>query len=325
MNIKEKIKEKPYWDTSELEYYERGYRKLLGIPGRVLQGREVTSLSSYPLFVLKELLSIHYKELDIVEKITNTSLPKITSEIESIITFKNEEVIDENIFNLLVDKANKLKLDIDNSNNKVLNFTTTSNNIFNLINDINNHIGNFNNTNKAEIKNKLNTLINNTNTFYTYLTGISSNFDTFFSNIIEVEDSLVQINNNINNNELFKNEINKIIKNNTDNIKTNEFENRWNVYNSTLSNTISVLNNNYSVLMVNILVLDEKISNAQTAINNNTTNAPEDTLPKVIELNEFLITFEIEVIKYVNSVNESETELVAYLNEIIQLKSDIIG
>ena len=325
MNIKEKIKEKPYWDTSELEYYERGYRKLLGIPGRVLQGREVTSLSSYPLFVLKELLSIHYKELDIVEKITNTSLPKITSEIESIITFKNEEVIDENIFNLLVDKANKLKLDIDNSNNKVLNFTTTSNNIFNLINDINNHIGNFNNTNKAEIKNKLNTLINNTNTFYTYLTGISSNFDTFFSNIIEVEDSLVQINNNINNNELFKNEINKIIKNNTDNIKTNEFENRWNVYNSTLSNTISVLNNKYSVLMVNIPVLDEKISNAQTAINNNTTNAPEDTLPKVIELNEFLITFEIEVIKYVNSVNESETELVAYLNEIIQLKSDIIG
>lgn len=327
MDIKEKIKEKPYWDTSEYEYYTKGYRKLLGIPGRVLQGREVSSLSVYPLYMLKDLLSIHYKDLDIIEKISNLSLPKITSENISIINFQTGEVIDENVFTQLVDKANLLKTKIDDSRAKTLLFIGKTDEIDAVVLEARNFIDNFKNTFKAEIENKINVFKGDMNNFFNYISSIS-NPATINNLFVDVLESEVIINNtkaNITKNEVFISELNKIVKNFSNENKLNTFNIKWTTAKPIIINKKSQLDTKYDTIVVNIGVLDGKINNAKIAIENNVTNAPEDTLPEVIELYQFFTQFSNEANLYIDEVTEIDNELVELTNEINSLKTSITG
>lgn len=327
MDIKEKIKEKPYWDTSEYEYYTKGYRKLLGIPGRVLQGREVSSLSVYPLYMLKDLLSIHYKDLDIIEKISNLSLPKITSENISIINFQTSEVIDENVFTQLVDKANLLKTKIDDSRAKTLLFIGKTDEIDAIVLEARNFIDNFKNIFKSEIENKINVFKGDMNNFFNYISSIS-NPATINNLFVDVLESEVIINNtkaNITKNEVFISELNKIVKNFSNENKLNTFNIKWTTDKARILNKKTELDTKYDTIVVNIGILDGKINNARIAIENNVTNVPEDTLPEVIELYQFFIQFSNEANLYIDEVTEIDNELVELTNEINSLKTSITG
>lgn len=327
MDIKEKIKEKPYWDTSEYEYYTKGYRKLLGIPGRVLQGREVSSLSVYPLYMLKDLLSIHYKDLDIIEKISNLSLPKITSENVSIINFQTGEVIDENVFTQLVDKANLLKTKIDDSRAKTLLFIGKTDEIDAVVLEARNFIDNFKNTFKAEIENKINVFKGDMNSFFNYISSISNpaTVNNLFVNVLESEVIINNTKSNITKNEVFISELNKIVKNFTNENKLNGFNIKWTTAKPIIINKKSQLDTKYDTIVINIGVLEGKINNARIAIENNVTNAPEDTLQEVIELYQFFIQFSNEANLYIDEVTEIDNELVELINEINSLKTSITG
>ena len=87
MSIDEKIKELPYNSTADVEYYTKGYRGIVGVPGRVVQARELTALSLYPIYALRDITDNLFAEgiLSGMEesdeaKIENGSVVGITTE-----------------------------------------------------------------------------------------------------------------------------------------------------------------------------------------------------------------------------------------------------
>ena len=189
MSISEKLKIKPYYDTSEYEYYEKGYKKLLGIPGRVLQGREITALSSFPLFILKDLLDTEFRNLQVIQKINYNFINKIISENQTLISFDNPIIVNENTLTVLEEKYIELK-DL-----LVSNHTEEQDlpNIKIYINDKNNEckdfINNFNNKYKPIILAKLSSLSNDINSYYNFvrsLETVPANLD----NLLNIPDNV---------------------------------------------------------------------------------------------------------------------------------------
>lgn len=87
MSINEKIKELPYNSTADVEYYTKGYKGIVGVPGRVVQARELTALSLYPIYALRDITDNLFAEgiLSGMEesdeaKIENGSVVGITTE-----------------------------------------------------------------------------------------------------------------------------------------------------------------------------------------------------------------------------------------------------
>lgn len=62
MKILDKLRGDPHNFVADYEYFKKGYRALVGVPGRVLQARELSALSMYPLFSLNELASEVFNE-----------------------------------------------------------------------------------------------------------------------------------------------------------------------------------------------------------------------------------------------------------------------
>lgn len=89
MQITETLRNNPYNFTADTEYYDKGYRALVGVPGRVLQAKELTSLSMYPIYALNDCASEVFSEgiiqgFDISNdaKISNGSIFGLTTESE---------------------------------------------------------------------------------------------------------------------------------------------------------------------------------------------------------------------------------------------------
>ena len=103
MSIDEKIKELPYNSTADVEYYTKGYRGIVGVPGRVVQARELTSLSLYPIYALRDITDNLFAEgiLSGMEesdeaKIENGSVVGITTEsITDLSKLKVYEISDD--------------------------------------------------------------------------------------------------------------------------------------------------------------------------------------------------------------------------------------
>lgn len=62
MKITEKLRQEPYNYTADIEYYKKGYRGLIGVPGRVLQAKELSSLSMYPIYAMNDIASAIFSE-----------------------------------------------------------------------------------------------------------------------------------------------------------------------------------------------------------------------------------------------------------------------
>lgn len=58
----ETLRKDPYNFSADKEYYDKGYRAVIGVPGRVLQARELTALALYPMFSLNDLASEIFSE-----------------------------------------------------------------------------------------------------------------------------------------------------------------------------------------------------------------------------------------------------------------------
>jgi hypothetical protein len=114
MTLEEILREEPYNNLSDIEYYDRGYRRILGIPGRVLQGKEITSLSSYPLYILKDLTELYYHNMDILDGIKNISMPKLLYNNDSLIEIDDDdlEIVDDDILIDIQQKLDKLEEDV---------------------------------------------------------------------------------------------------------------------------------------------------------------------------------------------------------------------
>ena len=62
MKILESLRGDPWNYVADKEYFKKGYRALVGVPGRVLQARELSALSMYPIYSLNELASEIFNE-----------------------------------------------------------------------------------------------------------------------------------------------------------------------------------------------------------------------------------------------------------------------
>lgn len=62
MKILESLRDEPYKITADREYYDKGYRALVGVPGRVVQAKELSALSLYPIFSLDEFATELFSE-----------------------------------------------------------------------------------------------------------------------------------------------------------------------------------------------------------------------------------------------------------------------
>lgn len=327
MDIKEKVKLKPYWDTSEYEYYDKGYKKLLGSPGRVLQGREVTALSSYPLFILKDLLETQFKDLEIVDKINHSNILKIIDDLGTLSNFQNTQIIDENTLIDLEAKYTALKDLLTNTRTEQLRLTDTRTYIEDKNNEIRAYIQNFNNTFKNPLRDKLNENLANITSYNNYLTTLLTPavFDTLFTGNTEVNIAINSCNSAIASIELFKKELNKIINNGLNKELQIDFETRWNAYKLTLDVNINNLNNDHTNLENHIPILDTKLVDAQNAVANNTSTTPNENLPEVVDFTNSLLTFENHLKNYVELTTRTTTEIAVYKNQVNDLKNKTMG
>ncbi len=61
------LREAPYYADPRTEYYDKKYRKMIALPNRVLQAKEVTNLSYFPLYSLKDFSDIFYHNTQILD------------------------------------------------------------------------------------------------------------------------------------------------------------------------------------------------------------------------------------------------------------------
>ena len=102
MQITETLRNEPYNFTADTEYYTKGYRAIVGVPGRVLQAKELTALSMYPIYALNDCASEIFSEgviqgFDISNdtKISNGSIFGMTTDAEEDLSIFQVYDIDE--------------------------------------------------------------------------------------------------------------------------------------------------------------------------------------------------------------------------------------
>lgn len=327
MDIKEKLKEKPYWDTSEIEYYEKGYKKLLGSPGRVLQGREVTALSSYPLYILKDLLDTQFKDLELVEKIKYAYLKKIIDNSEVISQFQDVIIINENIVEDLENKFNNLKVLLETRHNEELDLNNNKIYINNKNTDIENYLSNFSVTYKNELKEELNKTTSSVSTLNNYISLLLSDpieLDSLFTDNNKLTTGIETVNIAVIKSDLLRKKLEKIIKVDNNKNKQIEFINKWNIYKTSLENILLLLANDYNNINNNISDVETKLSLAKNAVINNVLDTPIDTLPEVIELDQAVLIFNNALDAYSNIVIENTEKVNSFKSEIDELFSVII-
>lgn len=84
----------PYYADPYKEYYDKKYKKLIGIPGRVLQAREVTDLSFFPYYALKDVSDIFYYNSQIMNGLKSNEIDKISHLLNSLGDVDQTEVVE---------------------------------------------------------------------------------------------------------------------------------------------------------------------------------------------------------------------------------------
>lgn len=79
-----KLREPPYYADPKKEFYDKKYKKMIALPGRVLQSKEITNLSYFPLYSLKDFGDIFYYNSQILDGIINNEVFKIEHLTESL-------------------------------------------------------------------------------------------------------------------------------------------------------------------------------------------------------------------------------------------------
>lgn len=88
------IDKDPYNSPFDKEY-NKGYRKILSLPGRVLQAKEITSLSLTPLKILEDFLNTVYNDGEVIYGINLSEQNKITKDVISLVGIDNIiEIVD---------------------------------------------------------------------------------------------------------------------------------------------------------------------------------------------------------------------------------------
>lgn len=62
MKINSILRQAPYNFKSDYEYYKKGYKSLVGVPGRVLQAKELNDIMWFPIFSLNDITSELFSE-----------------------------------------------------------------------------------------------------------------------------------------------------------------------------------------------------------------------------------------------------------------------
>jgi len=75
--MKTNLNQSPYFTDPDKEYFEKHYRKIIALPARVLQSREITNLSFFPLMAIKEFSDIYHYNTKIIRGISNQVDKKI--------------------------------------------------------------------------------------------------------------------------------------------------------------------------------------------------------------------------------------------------------
>jgi hypothetical protein len=71
------LNQSPYFANPNKEYFEKYYRKIISLPSRVLQSREITNLSFFPMMAIKEFTDIYHYNTKIIKGLNNILDKKI--------------------------------------------------------------------------------------------------------------------------------------------------------------------------------------------------------------------------------------------------------
>jgi hypothetical protein len=87
-------------ENAKKEYYEKTYRGLIGLPARVLQSKEVTSLMQFPKFMLKDFADLFFDEKEYIEGFSSYYTTSFTDSNIGIVDFINvDEPVEINLIN----------------------------------------------------------------------------------------------------------------------------------------------------------------------------------------------------------------------------------
>lgn len=107
MKIAESLRGEPYYFSADKEYYEKGYRAVVGVPGRVLQARELTSLSMYPIYAMNDVTAEMFKE-GVIQGFSSSEDSKLTTSAIIGTTTEGESLSDFHIYNIANDGTETL-------------------------------------------------------------------------------------------------------------------------------------------------------------------------------------------------------------------------
>lgn len=116
----ETLRKDPYYFNADIEY-AKGYRALVGVPGRVLQAKELSALSMYPIYAMNDIASEIFEEgiiqgLDVTEEIKLSLGSVLGMTFDSI-----PNISDIKVYEIEDDSETEIPLDLselENENNE---------------------------------------------------------------------------------------------------------------------------------------------------------------------------------------------------------------
>ena len=106
------LRKEPYNFNADKEYYNKGYRSLIGVPGRVIQAKELTALAMYPIFALNDIAEELFPE-GIVQGFDVSN----DSKLENGSIFGMSSTDFTNLLNLkiveILENGNETEIDVD--------------------------------------------------------------------------------------------------------------------------------------------------------------------------------------------------------------------
>ena len=72
----------------------KGYTKILALPTRVLQAKEITALSLYPLENMKKIFDFFLEDSSILNGLKNLEKEKLSTECQSLVQISSFEILE---------------------------------------------------------------------------------------------------------------------------------------------------------------------------------------------------------------------------------------
>lgn len=106
------LRKEPYNFNADKEYYDKGYRALIGVPGRVIQAKELTALAMYPIFALNDIAEEMFPE-GVIQGFDVSNDSKLENgSIFGITSTKFNNLLDLKIVEIL-ENGNETEIDVD--------------------------------------------------------------------------------------------------------------------------------------------------------------------------------------------------------------------